>query len=187
MLNNNQKLQKVTKSILECAVCNRAKKGLLVPGEGSSNADIVFVGEAPGKEEIKTGRPFVGRSGKLLRELIAKAGIKAEDVFITSAVKYLPKLYITPKPKDIIHGRKHLQEQLEIIKPKIIVVLGNTSAISLLNEQYAISKVHGTIVKQGQYTYFLSYHPAAPLYSQKLRTVIAADFKKLKKLITNHK
>lgn len=179
----DKKLKSVRDSILSCKICNKNKKGMLVPGEGSSNADIVFVGEAPGKEEIKTGLPFIGRAGKLLHELITSAGITPEEVFITSAVKYLPQTYITPKPKDIEHGRTHLMAQLEVIKPKIIVVLGNTSSQSLLNEKFSISQVHGTILKQGVYTYFISYHPAAPLYSPKLRETIFKDFKKLKRLI----
>jgi uracil-DNA glycosylase len=183
MTKQDKELQKVTESILSCQVCNRNKKGLLVPGEGSSKADIVFVGEAPGKEEIKTGRPFIGRAGKVLRELIASVGLTPEDVFITSAVKYLPKTYITPKPIDIAHGQKHLLAQLEVIKPKVIVILGNTSALSLLHEKFAISQAHGKVIKQKDLNYFISYHPAAPLYSPKLREVIFKDFKKLKRLI----
>ena len=176
-------LAKVVETILQCTFCNKRKKGRLVPGEGSSNADIVFVGEAPGKDEIVTGRPFTGRAGKVLRELIESIGLQTDDVFITSAVKYLPQTYITPKPDDIIHGQSHLFQQLDVIKPKIIVVLGNTSAISLLNKKFSISQVHGTTLQQNGYTYFLSYHPAAPLYAPKLREVIFKDFKKLKKLI----
>ena len=183
-MTKKKQFEQITAEILVCKVCNRLKKGLLVTGEGSYKAGVVFVGEARGKEEILTGKPFIGRAGKILRELISSVGLKAEDVFITSAVKYLPKTYITPKPSDIIHGRKHLQKQLDAIKPQIIVVLGNTAAQSLFNEKYSISQTHGTTLKQNGYTYFLSYHPAAPLYSPKLREVIFKDFKKLKRLLT---
>lgn len=182
-----EQLAKVVAEILSCKVCNRLKKGLLVPGVGSAKAEIVFVGEAPGKEEIVTGQPFIGRAGKILRELIASVGLSAEDVYITSAVKYLPKTYITPKPADITHGRKHLQKQLEVIKPKVIVVLGNTAANSLLNEKFSISQKHGATLTRDGLTYFLSYHPAAPLYSPKLREVIFKDFKKLKRIISKPK
>ena len=177
-------LKLVTAEILACKFCNKHKKGELVPGEGSSAANIVFVGEAPGKEEIITGRPFIGRAGKILRELIASVGLKDADVFITSAVKYLPKTYITPMPTDIAHGRIHLQKQLEVIKPKVIVVLGNTAANSLFQEKFSISQAHGTTLTRDGFTYFLSYHPAAPLYSPKLREVIFKDFKKLKRLVS---
>lgn len=183
MSKKSELLQKVNEEILTCRVCLRSASGLLVPGEGASNAKIVFVGEAPGKEEVKTGRPFIGRAGKLLRELITSAGLTPEKVFITSAVKYLPKGYVTPKPKDITHGRKHLNQQLEIINPKIIVVLGNTSAHSLFDEKMSISQNHGKVIHRNKRSYFLSYHPAAPLYSPKLREVIFKDFKVLKKLI----
>ncbi len=176
-------LNSVKAEILTCKICLKEKQGLLVPGEGSANSKIVFIGEAPGKEEIKTGRPFVGRAGKLLRELIASIGLKPEDVFITSAVKYLPKNYTTPKEKDISHGKIHLEKQLEVIKPKIVVVLGNTSAISLFQQKVSISEKHGTTLTETGRTYFLSYHPAAPLYSPKLRETIFKDFKKLQKLI----
>ncbi len=184
MTKRDQQLKQVNSEILSCKFCNKAKKGELVVGEGSSNADIVFVGEAPGKEEIITGRPFVGRAGKILRELISSVNLNAEDVFITSAVKYLPKTYITPKPADIAHGKMHLQHQLEVIQPKVIVVLGNTAALSLFQEKFSISQAHGTFLKKDKLTYFISYHPAAPLYSPKLREVIFKDFKKLKRLIS---
>jgi uracil-DNA glycosylase len=176
-------LKEVAQEILQCKVCNRLKKGELVPGEGKSNSKIVFVGEAPGKEEIITGRPFVGRAGKVLRELIESVGLKPEDVFITSAVKYLPKTYITPKPEDIEHGRLHLLKQLAVIQPKVVVILGNTAASSLLKEKFSISQTHGTVLERDGYQYFLSYHPAAPLYSPKLREILFEDFKKLKRLI----
>lgn len=179
----DKQLGLVRDEILNCKFCLKRAKGLLVPGEGNSNADVVFVGEAPGKEEIKTGLPFIGRAGKLLRELITSVGITPEEVFITSAVKYLPQTYVTPKPEDIEHGRTHLLEQLKVINPKIIVVLGNTSAQSVLNQKFSISQVHGNVISQNGYTYFISYHPAAPLYSPKLRETIYKDFKKLKRII----
>ena len=185
MTNKQKLLAEVRKEILSCKFCNRLKKGELVPGEGSASAKIVFIGEAPGKEEIKTGLPFIGRAGKVLRELIASVGLKPEDVFISSAVKYLPKTYITPKLSDIKHGRTHLQKQLDVIKPKVVVILGNTAAMSILQEKLSISQVHGTILNTDNVNYFISYHPAAPLYSPKLREVIFKDFKVLKRLIQN--
>lgn len=175
------KLAKIAKEIERCPICSTSGLGKLVPGEGSNNADLVFIGEAPGKTEIQTGRPFVGRAGKLLRSLLDQVGIKHEDVFITSAVKYLPKNYITPKPKDIEHGRIHLFKQLAVIKPKVVVLLGNVAAQAVLHEKFSIAQDHGKLIKRDDMTYFLSYHPAAPLYSPKLREVITKDFKTLKK------
>jgi DNA polymerase len=94
----------------------------------------------------------------------------------------LPK-YVTPKPSDIEHGRKHLFAQLDIIQPKVIVLMGNTAAIAVLQEKFLIAQEHGKIIKRDGKTYFLSYHPAAPLYSPRLREVIKKDFMELKKII----
>lgn len=176
-------LAEIAAEIAACKKCKVKKIGVAVPGEGDVNADVVFVGEAPGKNEAVTGKPFIGRAGKLLRALIAEAGLRDTDVFITSAVKYLPE-YVTPTLADIEHGRTHLFAQLDIIQPKIIVLLGNTAAVALLDHKIAIAKDHGTVIEQGTRKYLVAYHPAAPLYSPKLRVEIAKDFAKLKVLIT---
>jgi len=176
-------LDRIAAEIVRCKTCKRGKIGRPVPGEGNPNANIVFIGEAPGKTEAQTGRPFVGRAGKILRDLIQAAGLDAEKVYITSPVKYLPK-YVTPTPADIAHGRKHLEAQLKIIAPKIVVLLGNVASKALLPERtISIGSAHGTIVKAGKRDYFISYHPAAPLHSPKLRPVLKQDFKKLKKYL----
>ncbi len=177
-----QFLEEIALEIERCSICKNGKIGKAVPGEGNPNADIVFVGEAPGKNEASSGRPFIGRAGKLLRELIKDAGLKAEDVFITSAVKYLPE-YVTPTIGDVEHGRIHLHKQLDVIEPKIIVLLGNTASIAMLDKKVFIAKDHGKIIKKDNRTYLIAYHPAAPLYSPKVKAEIVHDFKKLKKLI----
>lgn len=183
-INKKQKqLDDVKTSILACKFCLKNAKGLLVPGEGNSQSKIVFVGEAPGKEEIKTGKPFIGRAGKVLSDLINSLGLETQNVFITSAVKYLPKTYVTPTDKDIEHGKIHLKAQLDVIKPRIVVVLGNTAAKSIFQRNFFIAKSHGELIENDNVAYFISYHPAAPLYSPKLREVIFEDFKKLKKII----
>src|SRR5512143_3045616 len=123
-MSKNRHLNRIAREIAACRVCQKDCTGLPVPGEGSPDARIVFIGEAPGKEEAKTGRPFIGRSGKLLREMIHEIGIDEAKVFITSPVHYLPSAG-TPTKEMIIHGREHLLEQLSIIKPDIVVLLGN--------------------------------------------------------------
>lgn len=175
-------LNKIAREIANCKDCRKGKVGMAVPGEGDPNADIVFIGEAPGKKEAETGRPFIGRAGKLLRSLIAEVDLNDKDVFITSPVKYLPK-YVTPKPTDIEHGRTHLFEQFKVIEPKIVVLMGNVATLAVLQEKFFIARDHGKVVKKNGITYFISYHPAAPLYSPKLREVIKKDFQELKKLI----
>lgn len=175
-------LDAIAQKISRCRICRKDKIGVSVPGEGNADADVVFVGEAPGKQEAKTGRPFIGPAGKLLRSLIKEAGLKDEDVFITSVVKYLPE-YVTPKEHDIIHGRKHLFEQIDSIDPKIIVLLGNTAVIGVLGEKMAIAKEHGKVIEREGRKYLVAYHPAAPLYSGKLKAEIQKDFQKLKTLV----
>ncbi len=192
-------LKKIAKEIESCSICKKGKIGKAVPGEGSADAKIVFVGEAPGKKEAETGRPFVGRSGQLLRSLIKEIGLKEDEVFIskleksqfkrsfqsffiTSPVKYLPK-YVTPKPSDIAHGKIHFDKQLKIIDPKIIVLLGSVAARAVLGEKIPVIKQHGNVVKRDNKMYFVTLHPAAVLRFQKYKTLMISDFEKLKKLI----
>lgn len=177
-------LDKIAKQIEKCKICKLGKIGKAVPGEGDPDADIVFIGEAPGKKEAASGRPFVGRAGKVLRALIKEVGLKDENVFITSPVKYLPE-YVTPKPEDIAHGRIHLFKQFAIIQPKIVVLMGNVATQAVLHEKFFIAKDHGKIIKQDGITYLISYHPAAPLYNPNLRAEIKKDFYRLKKIISS--
>ncbi len=180
-MTKKQKLIALAKQIARCAECKRNKSGLPVAGEGNPDADIVFLGEAPGKTEAKTGRPFVGRSGQLLRRMIREAGLKEEEVYITSPVKYLPDRG-TPTKKDIAHGRMHLAKQLAVIEPKIIVLLGATAVYAILEKVHPILKVHGKIIEDGGKKYLITLHPAAILRFPKYAPLMIADFKKIKKL-----
>ena len=118
-MNKQAELDKISRDIENCITCKIGKHGKAVPGEGNPDADIMFVGEAPGRNEAEIGRPFIGRSGKLLRKLINEAGLAESEVYITSPVKYLPD-YVTPKPSDIAHGKTHFDKQVEVIDPKIL-------------------------------------------------------------------
>ncbi len=175
-------LDKISKEIEKCEICKIGKSGKAVPGEGNANARVVFIGEAPGKEEAKTGRPFVGRSGKLLRSLIRSIGLKEEDVYITSPVKYLPDQG-TPSKEDIEHGKKYLERQLNIIKPKIIVLLGSVATQAVLGEKMPILKEHGKTIKKEGRIIFITLHPAAAIRFQKFKRLLVADFEKLKNII----
>lgn len=175
-------LDAIADEIARCRVCKRGKVGLPVPGEGNPDAEVVFIGEAPGKLEAQTGKPFVGRSGKVLRAMIAEIGLKDTDVFITSPVKYLPK-HVTPTPADVAHGRKHLLAQLDIIQPKIIVLMGRVAALALLQEHVSIADVHGTEIDKDGRTYLVAYHPAATLYAPKAKEPFRKDFLVLKQLL----
>lgn len=163
-------------------MCQKDKVGLPVPGEGSPDADIVFLGEAPGKQEAKTGRPFVGQSGKLLRKLIVDIGLNEEDVFITSPVKYLPK-HVTPTRTEIAHGRIHLFQQLDVIQPKVVVLLGRVACEAIFERTIDCLKQRGQLIEGDHRHYFLTYHPAAALYARALLPKIKQDFEKIQTLI----
>ena len=153
-----------------------------MPGEGSANAKIVFLGEAPGRTEAATGRPFVGRSGILLRSMIRSLGLKESNVFITSPVKYLPDGG-TPTQKQIVHGRTHLYKQLDIINPKIIVLLGKTAVTVMLDRSSAILQEHGSIISDNGQTYIITLHPAAIIRFPKYKHLMNADFHLLRRYI----
>jgi len=175
-------LQKIAEEISHCRLCRKGGTGKAVPGEGTPGARIVFIGEAPGREEAKTGRPFVGRSGKLLRQAIRDMGLDEADVFITSPVHYLP-LRGTPSTAMIHHGRQHLFEQLSVIRPDMIVLLGNSACVALLDGKVEITKEHGTLLKKDGRNYFITVHPAYAVRFTKGKDMLRSDFAKLKRLI----
>ena len=191
-MNKIDQMLAVAREIENCKVCKVGKSGKAVVGEGSLEAGIVFIGEAPGRTESETGRPFVGRSGKLLRSMIVSIGLKEEDVYITSPVKYLPDRG-TPTSLDIAHGRIHLMKQFEIIKPKLVVLLGRVAAEGVLQRKVQVTKDHGKILKhlpagkagvqndKQKTNYFLTLHPAAVLrFPWKFKMDFEEDFKKLR-------
>ncbi|MDB4940116.1 MAG: uracil glycosylase superfamily, polymerase bacteriophage-type [Candidatus Doudnabacteria bacterium] len=176
-------LEVVAEEIEQCPICKKNTIGKAVPGEGNADADIMFIGEAPGKNEAETGRPFIGRAGKMLREGIAQIGLSDQDVFITSPVKRLP-VHTTPTPEEIAHGKTHLIKQFDIIDPKVIVLLGRVAALAMLEKNISVMKEHGKFFRKPDgRLYMIMMHPAAPLYSGNLREVFFKDFKKLKKLL----
>ncbi|HSB33588.1 MAG TPA: uracil-DNA glycosylase [Nitrospirota bacterium] len=181
-MNKDLALKRIAEVIRACRLCKKGGLGKAVPGEGSADARIIFIGEAPGKEEAKTGRPFIGRSGKLLRKMIHEIGIDEAEVFITSPVHYLPSAG-TPTKEMIIHGREHLLEQLSIIKPDIVVLLGNTACIAMLDLKIEISKRHGTLLKKDGRKYFITFHPAYAMRFPDGRRGFIRDFSELKKII----
>lgn len=176
-----EKLKKIAEEIGKCSKCKEGKFGLPVPGEGSVAAKIMFIGEAPGRKEAETGRPFVGRSGKLLTELLALIGIDRKNVFITSPVKYYPGKR-TPKISEIKHGKIHLFAQIKAIKPKLIVLLGRVAHKALIGS-VKVSKIHGQTIKKDDRLYFSTFHPAAALRFPRIKKLIKGDFVKLKKIL----
>ena len=183
-MTKQQQLDNIADEIAHCPICPIGKSGKPVPGEGNPDARIVFLGEAPGKTEAVTGRPFVGRSGKLLRSLLHDVGLKEEDVYITSPVKYLPDRG-TPTKADIAHGKVHLDKQLAVIDPDVVVLLGATACFAMLGKEVSITKEHGTIKNQDDRTYFLTYHPSAALRFPKFKEALVHDFQTLRQVVAS--
>ena len=177
------KLSAIAKLIATCRECKVGKSGLPVPGEGNPDARVVFLGEAPGKTEAATGRPFVGRSGKLLRTFIREAGFTEEEVYITSPVKYLPDRG-TPTKKDIKHGKVHLAKQLAVIQPSYVVLMGATAVYAMFERTMPIMKVHGSVIKENGLTFIVMLHPAAVLRFPKYAPLMKEDFRKLAALVS---
>lgn len=176
-------LEKLHKKIEKLDLPLKTAASRLVPGEGNPDADVVFVGEAPGAEEDKQGRPFVGAAGKFLNQLIEGIGWKREDVYIANLIKHRPPNNRDPLPIEIEAYTPWLDKQLEIIKPKLIVTLGRYSMAYFLGEPLSITKIHGQPKRRGGRVIMPMYHPAAALYRGDLRPVLAADFKKIPKVL----
>jgi uracil-DNA glycosylase family 4 len=174
----------INKKINDCKRCPLYKLAKnAVPGEGNSKAKIMFVGEAPGRIEDETGRPFVGRAGKLLDQLLESINIKRQSVFITSVAKHRPPKNRQPKSSEIKACSFWLNKQLSIIKPKLIVTLGRFGMEYFLPDK-KISLIHGTMVKDKEgRLIFPVYHPAAGLRSTRNKQKLFDDFKKLKNTI----
>ena len=165
-------IQKKVKNCKKCDLCTGRKNA--VPGKGNHNADIVFIGEAPGKNEDEYGEPFIGTAGKKLNNALKNAGLERSNVYITNIVKCRPPKNRTPNDIEKMMCSNYLEDELRIIKPKIICLLGNTSYHSILGGN-EISKNHGKFVSKDNYLYFISFHPAAIIYNQKLEKVFLID------------
>ncbi len=176
-------LAQIDREVSNCTDCplhqNRSRA---VPGEGPENAEIMLIGEAPGFNEDKQGRPFVGAAGQFLEKLLASANLSREDVFITNTVKCRPLNNRDPLPVEMAACRKYLDRQIAAIAPKVIVTLGRHSLTSFLPKE-TITKARGRPRIVNGTTLFPMYHPAAALHQQRLREVIEADIKKLPTLL----
>lgn len=158
----------------------------LVFGEGSENPKVLFIGEAPGKNEDLTGRPFIGAAGKTLSELITSIGLTREEVYITSVIQYRPPKNRDPKPQEIALFEPYLDEQINILNPKIIVTLGRFSLSKFLPNS-KIADQHGKPTQLNwqelDFTIIPMYHPAAIIYNQKLKQTLKDDFQIIKQYL----
>ena len=166
-----------------CTLCSLSQKRTrAVPGEGSRTAEIVFIGEGPGFYEDQQGRPFVGRAGKLLDELLSSISLKRDDVYITNMIKCRPPNNRDPLPGEIRACKPYLDRQLAIIKPKIVVALGRYSFARFFPSE-PIGKARGKLRKLNGLNIFPMYHPAAALRNPNLRPALENDFTKLLSLL----
>ena len=168
-----------------CTLCGLCKtRTNAVPGEGPHNAGIMVIGEGPGMNEDRQGRPFVGSSGQFLTQLLDKAGFKREGVFITNVVKCRPPENRDPLPEEIAACAPYLERQIALLNPKVIVTVGRVS-MSRFFPGEKISAIHGQARKINGRVVVAMYHPAAALHQPALRTTLEADFAKLKQLIAD--
>ena len=178
------KLQEIASQIHDCFDCGLAQgRTLTVPGEGAKNAELMFIGEAPGHNEDKEGRPFVGASGRFLEQLLASIGLSREQVFITNMVKCRPPNNRDPYPVEVTACSKYLDRQIEVLQPKVVATLGRHSLARFLPGT-SISKTRGRARRYGSFILYPMYHPAAALHQQSLRHVIEEDFKAIPALLT---
>ena len=193
MRDKKMQLDELRQQIIDQKICPdlAAQATQLVMGDGNTDADIVFIGEAPGKNEDEQGLPFVGAAGKFLDEMLAAAGMKRSDVYITNIVKYRPPNNRDPLPEEKAAFLPYLLKQLEIINPKAIITLGRHSMEYFLPDA-KISQIHGHAVRKQviyhdktthQWLIVPLYHPAAALYNGSMRSVLIEDFLRVPEFI----
>lgn len=171
------RLDQIKADILTQNVCPELAKQAtqLVFGDGNPNADVVFIGEAPGKNEDIQGIPFVGAAGKFLNEMLEMIGMNRDDIYITNIVKYRPPNNRDPLPEEKQAFLPFLEAQLQVIQPKLVITLGRHSMDSLL-PGLKISQVHGQPKRYKGQVYLPLFHPAAALYNGGMRQTLIDDF-----------
>lgn len=178
-------LDSIADQIKGCTACELCRSRThAVPGEGNYSARIMLIGEGPGFHEDQQGRPFIGNSGKFLGELLGKAGLAREDVFITNVVKCRPPGNRDPMPDEIAACSAYLDAQLELIDPDVVVTLGRFSMQRWFQNE-RISKIHGEPREDGKRLIVPMYHPAAALHQAALRSTIEEDFARLPKILAD--
>ncbi len=166
--------------VVSCTLCSLCQGRInAVPGYGNVNSKILFIGEAPGKNEDIYGLPFVGNAGKILDDALKKGGIERNNVYITNVVKCRPPNNRVPEISEILTCIPYLKQEIQLISPDIICILGATALQSVLNLK-GLGRYHGKVIVRDDIKYFITYHPAATIYNNKLRDVF---FKEITSLI----
>ncbi len=178
-------LRALGRLIVRCVRCRlHESRTHAVPGEGNTSARVMFVGEAPGEQEDKFGKPFCGRSGHFLDQLLSLAGLSRQVVFITSAVKCRPPNNRTPRTDEVDTCRElWLVKQITIVDPEITILLGKTAMKSLINEDEGLDRLHGTTINSKGHKFLITYHPAAGMRFPKIGQSMRSDFSKIASML----
>ncbi len=193
MKSKKQELKKIKEEVLNLkssTLYGYRKENNYFPviGEGDHNCKVMIIGEAPGENEAKSGRPFCGRAGQILDEVLSEAGMEREKTYITNIVKDRPPENRDPTPEEIEVYAPFLDRQIKVISPAVLVPLGRFSANYLLRkygfgEKFSISKINGKIFKKGEGLKIVPlFHPAATIYSPPRKVELVEGFKKVKKI-----
>ena len=179
-MGKKKKLQRLNQEIKSCRKCPLWKtRKNASPGEGPVNAKIMIVGQAPGAEEDKVGRPFVGRAGQFLNQLLKLANVKREKVFLTAPIHCFPPKNREPKKEEIEACLPWLKKQIEIINPQKFILLGEI-AFSVFFPKKELSSFRGKWIEKGEKKFFITYHPSAGLRFPKIKKILERDFQKLR-------
>ncbi len=182
----NDALRSYYEQIKDCQKCSLgSSRKNFVFGMGNPAADVVFVGEAPGRDEDEKGVPFVGRAGQLLDKMLFAIGLKRQDIFIANVLKCRPPNNRDPLPDEVVQCEPYLQRQLDLIKPRILVALGRVSAQVLLKQHESLSNLRREVRSYSGIPLIVTYHPAALLRNPQWKRNAWEDLKQLRRLLTN--
>lgn len=177
MYNSWEDLDKACKNCTKCKLCNQRNK--VVIGEGNRNAKIMFIGEGPGADEDLQGIPFVGKAGKLMNQAFIGLGIKREEVYIANIVKCRPPNNRNPEKDEAEACKEYIQSQINLVNPKIIVLLGSVALKNILGEEYKITASRGKWVEKNGIKYMPTFHPAALLRDETKKIEFWQDLKQV--------
>ncbi|MGX2039423.1 uracil-DNA glycosylase [Methylocaldum sp. MU1018] len=177
----SEPLETLASGIRRCVACRlHESRRLAVPGEGPANAEVMVLGEGPGGKEDATGRPFVGPAGRHLDKLLQNQGIARDRLFITNCVKCRPPENRTPRRDELkTCANLWLERQMELISPRIVVLLGQVAVRQMLGNTATVSELHGTMQERDGRLYFVTYHPAAALRFDWVAAALREDFETL--------
>ncbi len=183
-----QRLARIARAIASCAQCRCDSLGKPVAGDGNPNARLVLVGEAPGKREAASGHTFQGRAGKFVRQALRDAGIGEKEVLFLNTLKYMPRGAV-PSARPVRHGRLHLLDQLAVVEPDVVALMGSTAARAVFDHPISVFNGHGRVaIRVGDCArYFITLHPSAAVRFPAMRKLFLRDLKRLSGMLRDGK